>query len=133
MRNDGVHDVVGESLAGEVACGLRACPTTFDDAPGPLRLALQRPDHLFGNLGLNPGESELVPDSLVPRSALGQRGCPRFGVPAIVDERRANELLDHLQAFALPHAAAREEPVDLARRAIAVTQSSQRLLECSVD
>src|SRR6187551_1236632 len=128
MRNDGVHDVVREPLPGEVARRLRARPTSFDDAPGPLRLALERADHIVRDFGVDPGEGELVTNALVPRAALGQRDCPRFGVPAIVDERRTNELFDHLQALALPHAAALEKPLDLARSAIAVTQGSQRLL-----
>jgi len=65
MRNDGVDDVLGEPLPCEVAGRLRARPTALDYAPGPLRLAVEQPDHILCDLVVDPGESELVSDSLL--------------------------------------------------------------------
>src|SRR6188474_2660447 len=113
-----MYDLVREPLPGEVACGLGARAAPCDDSLRPLGFAGEGVDDSFRNVVLNPGERQLVADPVIASTAIGQRGRPRLGVPAIVDERRSDEPLDDLATHALPHATALEEPVDLRRGAI---------------
>jgi len=129
MRNDRVDDVVRESLPGEVARGLRRYAATRDDAVGALRLAREPGDRGVDILAIHARERELVTDSLVPGAAVGEGNGPCRGVPPIVDEGSADERLEDIPPRVLRHAAALEVAIDLGRRAIAVAQRPERLLE----
>ena len=75
MRNGGADDVVGEALAGEITSGFRRRAAASDDALRPFGLALEGFDRGLCGLRVDPGEQELMPDALVPRSPVGEGGC----------------------------------------------------------
>ena len=129
VRNDGVDDVVGIALPGQVPGRLRSGASARHDALGTLTLALERRQRTFDELGVDTRAQQVVTDERVACPAIGEPFGASLRKSAIVDESRPRKRRERLTSLALRDASRRELFVDLCGATIAMAQGTQRRLD----
>ena len=128
-RNDGVHDVLGEPPAREVAGRLRGDTTARDDPLGPVTLAVERLERSVHGSRLDLRLPQVVSYERIPRAAFGERPCTAGGEAVVVDQPRSRQRGERLSTLTLDEPAALEVGVDLGGAPVSMAQPTERRLD----